>query len=521
MRLLIYIITLCNLFLITSIASAKKINFTKKEKEFIKSHPVIEFGYEPNWPPYEMYVDGEYKGIIGDYVEILEENTGIDFQPIPNITWDETVKKLKTGEIKTSICVGITDERSEYLNFTKPYISSFMVIITRKDYGFVGGLEYLNGKKVSLPKSYYTGELLKRDYPEIVLVETKNIYEAIRAVSIGEADAFVGNLMVASYYIEHKGFSNLKVAAPTDYEKSHIGLAASKEWPELISITQKILDNMSFQEKNDILQKWINVRFEHGVDMKFIWKIGVYSLVAIIVLIGGFLFWNETLRKEIKHRNIVEKELAESLKEISAQNNERKNLLNEIHHRIKNNLHMVSGLLKLQAIESGSQEVEMHLNEAIERITSIALVHDKIYKSENTKNLSLKDFLEMLSQEITSSFSNNKNVKVNIIGDIVLKNTNPLPSVALVMNELLTNSLKYAFVNQEEGIVTIEVEQDDKGVVYFNFSDNGKWKKPSGDEKTFGMTIIEIFTEQMEGEFELNTNHGTSYRFSFPNFYSD
>ena len=119
------------------------INFTQKEKKFIKDHPVIEFGYEPNWPPYELYRDGEYQGIIGDYVKVLESQTGIDFQPIPNITWDETINGLKSGAIKTSICVAITKDRARYLNFTDPYISSFMVIITKKDYGFVGGIEYL------------------------------------------------------------------------------------------------------------------------------------------------------------------------------------------------------------------------------------------------------------------------------------------------------------------------------------------------------------------------------------------
>ena len=506
--------------LYTSDALTQDIVFTEQEKEFIKNNPIIEFGYEPSWPPYEIYEDGEYNGIVSDYIAIIEKETGLDFQPIPNITWEESLKGLKSGKIKASACVGITDERKEYLNFTKPYLSSAMVIITRKNFKFIGGIEYLKGMSVAVPKSYYTGELLKKDYPDINIEYKDNIYESIKSVSTGESDAFLGNLLVASYYIEHEGFANLKVAAPTEYEKSHIGIAANKDWPEFISICQKVLDKITFEQKNAILQKWVNVRYEHGVNMKLIWKIGIYCLVGMLLIVGAFLFWNETLRKEIKQRNVVEKELANSLKEISAQNDERKNLLNEIHHRIKNNLHMVSGLLKLQALESGSKEVEQHLNEAIERVTSIALVHDKIYKSEDTKNLSLKDFLEMLAEEIISSFSIKKDVKVSITGDLVLKNTNPLPSIAIMMNELLTNSLKYAFLNQESGIIKMEVIEH-KDSIDINYSDNGKWKKTSGKEKTFGMTIIEIFTEQMEGNYKLNTENGTSYQFHFPNFYSE
>lgn len=494
--------------------------FTAQELEFIKSHPQIDFGYEPNWPPYEIYEEGEYKGIVGDYVKILERETGIDFQPIPNITWEETVNKLKSGEVKTSICVGITEERSKYLNFTKSYISSFMVIITRKDYDFVGGLEYLKGKTVAVPESYYTEELLRKDYPDIKIIQTKGIYEAIKAVSLGEADAFVGNLMVASYYIEHRGFSNLKVAAPTDYERSHIALGANKEWPELITIAQKVFDSLTFEEKNAILQKWINVRFEHGVDMKFISRIAIYSLLVVILIIGGFLLWNETLKKEIKQRTEVENELSKSLKEISTQNNERKNLLNEIHHRIKNNLHMVSGLLKLQGLESGSAEVERQLNEAVERVTSIALVHDKIYKSEDTKNLSIKEFLEMLSEEITASFALKNNISVVVEGDFKLVNTNPLPSVALIMNELLTNSLKYAFAKTENPKITIKIQKDNEEVL-LTYSDNGKWKEPTKNVRTFGVNLIEIFTEQMEGKFHRSTSQGTIYNFKFNNFYGE
>ena len=500
--------------------SFAKIEFTEEEKEFIKNHPKIEFGYEPNWPPYEMYEEGEYKGIIGDYVKIIEKETGIDFVPIPDITWKETLEGLKTGKIKTSICVGITEDRQKYLNFTEPYISSFMVIITRKDFEFVGGLDYLRGKTVAVPKGYYTGEVLKKDYGDVKLSIHEGIYQSLKAVSVGDADAFVGNLMVASYYIEHLGLSNLKVAAPTEYDKTHIAFAASKEWPELVSIVQKILGELTFQQKNDILQKWINVRFEHGVDMKLVWKISIYSIVGVLLVVGGFLFWNETLKKEIKHRAKVEEELAKSLQEISTQNDERKNLLNEIHHRIKNNLHMVSGLLKLQGLESGNPEVEKQLSEAVERVTSIAIVHDKIYKSENTKNLSLKDFVDVLATEIISSFSKQDLVSLKIEGDLKLKNTNPMPSIALIMNELITNSLKYAFKSTENPEISITIMEEGE-IVELGYSDNGTWRKPSGENRTFGLNLIEIFVAQLEGEYTRNTENGTSYKFSLKNFYSE
>lgn len=507
------------LSVMTNVALAE-IEFTEQEKAWIKAHPIIYHGYEPNWPPFEMYKDGEYKGIIGDYIEEMERETGLDIRPIPDITWEETLSKLKTGEVDFTFCAGITDERKKYLAFTKPYLELPMIIVTRKDYQFVSGLADLRNKTIALPKSYYTAELIQRDHPEINLILTNGTEEALRMVSLGKADAFVGNLVVVSYYIENSGFSNLKIAAPTNYDKAYIGLAARKDWPELVSIAQKVFDNMTYEEKNAILQKWVFVRYEFGVNMRTVWKISIYVAVAIILIIGGILFWNETLRKEIKHRHVVEEELAITLREITAQNNERKTLLNEIHHRIKNNLHMVSGLLKLQALESGSREVENQLNEAVERVRSIAVVHDRIYKSEDAHNLNMNDFIKPIADEIIGSFYKEGEIEIMVDCDVNLKNSNPMASIALIMNELVTNSLKYAFSKTEKPQISIKVFEEN-GVMNLVYSDNGTWKKPSEGNKGFGISLIDIFTEQLEGSYATTHEEGTTYYFAFTNFYAE
>ena len=304
------------LYLFSFNSTAQNIQFTEEEKVWMKKHPVIEFGYEPRWLPFEIYENGEYSGIIGDYVKILERETGIDFNPIPDINWDETVEGLKSGEIDFTCCAGITEDRKEYLNFTKPYISSPMVIVTRKDGDFVGGLEDLIGKKIALPKSYYTGELITRDFPQIKIDFKQGVEESIKAVSFGEADAFVGSLVVVSYYIEHMGYTNLKIAAPTNYEKSHIALAARKDWPELITICQKVFDNIKYEERDAILQKWVKVRYEYGVDMdkvkKYTAVIGLIILLMFIIII----LWTKSLKKEIVKRKVIEKELKVKNKDV-------------------------------------------------------------------------------------------------------------------------------------------------------------------------------------------------------------
>ena len=230
MRLnLIYTLLLFIPFTLTYAHREKtSISLTPEEKAWIQAHPEIKFGYEPNWEPYEMYINGQYTGIVGDYVERIEQATGISMIPVHGISWEETMNQLRTGEIHVAPSCAITEERKKYLAFTDVYISDPLIITTRRDFEFVGCLNDLHGKKIVLPKNYYSVELISEDHPSIEIIEVKSIQECLEYVSYGKADAFIGSLGVVSYYINHKGFTNLKIAAPTKYKDTKIAFAVSK-----------------------------------------------------------------------------------------------------------------------------------------------------------------------------------------------------------------------------------------------------------------------------------------------------
>ncbi|MDG1477181.1 MAG: transporter substrate-binding domain-containing protein, partial [Vicingaceae bacterium] len=487
------------LFSFTNFAIGQNINFTEEEKAWIKDHPVIYHGYEPNWPPYEIYENGEYSGIIGEYVKILERETGLQIEPIPNITWEESIKGLKSGEVDFTVCAGITDERKEFLNFTEPYISSPMVIVSRKDEDFVGGLEDLRKKSLALPKGYYTAELISKDYPNIKIDFKNGIEESLRAVSMGEADAFVGNLVVVSYYIEHKGYSNLKIAAPTDYEKTHIGLAARKDWPELVSISQKVFSQISYVERNEILQRWMNVRYEYGVKKAEVIKYGLYIGLVVLLAFLIILGWNKSLKKEISKRVLVEEELELALLDAKKISEERKILLQEVHHRVKNNLQIIVSLLRLQSDDD--KRLNYKLQESITRIKAISLVHEKVYSTENLANITLKKYIESLTNEIVSSFEFENPPKLKVVSNIGEVDIKPLIPLGLILNELITNSLKYGFKDMNNGEIIITIKQE-KGSTMMSYFDNGVWIEPKSGSKSFGHTLIEVFSAQLEGNYE-------------------
>ena len=126
------LIVFLGLFTLIGSVNAQEIEFTEAENKWINEHPIIYHGYDATWHPFEFYdeKDSTYTGIIGDYIKIVEDKTGVDFRPIPNITWEETIKKLETGEVDLATGITANERRKGFLNFTKPYMSFPLVIVT-------------------------------------------------------------------------------------------------------------------------------------------------------------------------------------------------------------------------------------------------------------------------------------------------------------------------------------------------------------------------------------------------------
>ena len=231
--------------------------------------------------------------------------------PVPNLSWSEVLEKTQAGEIDVLPCVVKTPQRSEYLLFTRPYLSFPMVILTREDAPYISGVMDFKSEKIAIVKGYVTQEILGRNYPDRKFFLANNVDEALRAVSRGKVEAFVGNLASISYATQKLGLTNLKVATTTPY-KYELSFAVRKDWPELINILNKILETISDSDTSTIHNRWINVRFERQFDWMLVLKI-----VIPIVLVGGlalfaFVRWNRALTREVTERKKLEAALVES-----------------------------------------------------------------------------------------------------------------------------------------------------------------------------------------------------------------
>lgn len=193
-------------------------------------------------------------------------------------------------------------------------------------------------------------------------------------------------------------------------------------------------------------------------------------------------------------------------------------LLREIHHRVKNNLQIISSLLYLQADRvSDKQYLDMFV-ESRNRISTMALVHEELYRSEGMSRVRIREYVNKLVPRLASAFSCGRNMRCSVdVQDTSLSIEQAIP-FGLVLNELVTNSLKHAFVGLDSGIITVFVRRVD-GALEAGVSDNGVGLPESFDVQdtpTLGMQLVVQLTRQLRGSLSIGKGPGTSFIVTFP-----
>jgi diguanylate cyclase (GGDEF)-like protein/PAS domain S-box-containing protein len=275
----------------------------EKEKQWLQAHHQIRLAVDISWPPFEFIdADKNYVGMAAEYIALVGQKLDIEFIIDKEKPWSQMVEAVKAGELDMYSSVLATPQRREYVNFTLPYLSFPMVIVTNDQVTFVEGLKDLADEKVAVVKGYATQDLLEKNHPELDLYLAENLSEALEAVSLGKVFAYIGNIASVSETLKRDGLTNVKISGQTPYQFD-LSMAVRKDWPEFIPILQKALDSISEQEHDLIHQNWIKLRYEHGVDYDLIWKV----LLAVFFVIGIILIWNRRLQKEVEKRTEAEK----------------------------------------------------------------------------------------------------------------------------------------------------------------------------------------------------------------------
>ncbi|WP_284382602.1 EAL domain-containing protein [Litoribrevibacter albus] len=268
---------------------------TSAEREWLKTHPKIRLASDPSWLPFESYNGETYSGIAADYMKLIEKRLGIEFVPSPKQPWSKLTELVKNKQLDVYSCAMATPQRKQYANFTEPYLTHPMMIITRDDIGYIDGISGLYGKEVAIEKGYASADILSTNHPAINLVPFEDSLSAILAVSQGKTYAYVGNIATASHLLRKHGIENVKVSGQTPYN-FQLAMGVRNDWPALVPILQKALDSISLEERQAIARKWISIEVEEAINYQLIWQISAISLL----IIAAVLYWNFMLNRKVK-----------------------------------------------------------------------------------------------------------------------------------------------------------------------------------------------------------------------------
>jgi PAS domain S-box-containing protein len=226
--------------------------------------------------------------------------------------------------------------------------------------------------------------------------------------------------------------------------------------------------------------------------------------------------WSDTDAALVNLRDATERTNTEKI--IQKDLKEKEVMLMEIHHRVKNNLQIISSMLKMQSVYIKDEKALEYFKDSQNRVKSMSLIHESLYQSEDLSKINLERYIRKLINQLIISFrDDNKNIKTILDIDNISFNINKTIPLGLLINEIVSNSFKYAFLNMTEGKISVFLKK--KGESYtLTISDNGVSMPEDLDienTNSLGLHLVNALISQLHGKLELNRKNGTSFEVEF------
>lgn len=423
-----------------------------------------------------------------------------------------------------------------YVNFnaanvamaSKKYQQSFsfydkaLSIAKEQNMGLPTYADVSNGRGNALKRLGKNKDALADYQKAMEYAKTANYQNAINTVTanLGEINLILGNYKEALKYqletVKLQEGSNEKANLVENYH--HVSTIYSKlgDYKTALEYKQKAYDLRdriasieSDAKMSEMLTKYETKKKEETIStqkttisqQKLIKSlfIGLAVLLLGLLIIGYISYQNRAKKNRL----------------LAIKNAENELLLKEIHHRVKNNLEIVSSLLALQSSQIDDQSTKDAMQESQNRVNSIGIVHQKLYQGTNLGAIEMKDYVLNLSESILDSFGADEKVELELAMEKLDLDIDTAVPLGLIINELITNTVKYAFPNGENGKLTIKLERKANSILQLIVADNGVGKSGVLQGTGFGGQLISLLTHQLNGTMQEQNDNGTIVTFDF------
>ncbi|AZF52122.1 Hybrid sensory histidine kinase EvgS [Pseudomonas sp. R4-34-07] len=307
----------------------EKLQLTPREERWLKAHPVVTVIVNETFAPLTFFdAEGNFRGITADLLELIRLRTGLRFAVQRGRKVDDMIEQVATQKVDMIGAIVPSNQREAQLNFSRPYLENSYVLLTRKEPGAPLNLEQMAGKRLAVTLGTPLAEILRKDFPQIQLVETGDTFRASELLAQGQVDGAVNTLLIANYFLSSKVFRDkLQITTSIGTTPATFALATSRHATELGSILDKALLSIAPDEMGVINSRWRG----YTVESDSYWR-NYNQLIAKIVIGTGLLLlisltWNAYMRRQIRQRKMAERALNDQFEFMRA-------LVNETPHPI-------------------------------------------------------------------------------------------------------------------------------------------------------------------------------------------
>jgi two-component sensor histidine kinase/ABC-type amino acid transport substrate-binding protein len=447
-----------------------------------------------NYPPYAFVgAEGKLEGIVPDQWRAWEEATGVKADLV-GMPWAAALVAIEQDEADVIDTISETPEREMHYEFTPSYVHIEVPIFIHKSISGIASVRDLEGFRVGVKAGDVSaGDLLGRGVTGLVPYES--YADIVDAAARLDLRIFCIDKPPALYYLYKRGIDrDFRIAFVLNREDFH--RAVKKGRGELLGLVEKGFAAISASTYAAIDRKWIGSELARGISLRLIAAILASAFAAVALLLG--IAW--ALRRRVRAATSDLREKL-ALLEASEERNraalaEKEILLKEIHHRVKNNMQIVSSIIQLKAGGARIEEERSLVADIQQRIQAMAELHELLYRSRDLSSIDASEYLEAIASELNLGYGWQG---ISFSGESLRIGIDAALPLGLAASELLINSLKYAYPPGERGRVALILMRRG-GKVALRIEDEGRGLPEGVDpvsSTSMGFTIVRGLADQL------------------------